>query len=65
MYGVHALSGQLLVSEDLTNWEARSSQPLIDIAVNPMDPDDYGRWFGSHYGGKFGSHQYRYWLMLW
>jgi photosystem II stability/assembly factor-like uncharacterized protein len=38
-YGIDALSGQLLVSEDLTTWEARNTEPLVDVVVNPMDPD--------------------------
>jgi photosystem II stability/assembly factor-like uncharacterized protein len=38
-YGIDALTGQLLVSEDLTRWEARSTEALRDFAVDPTDPD--------------------------
>ncbi len=38
-YGVDSVSGQLLVSEDLVNWEPRGSQQLFDLAVHPIDPD--------------------------
>jgi hypothetical protein len=38
-FGLDSHSGELLVSADLVNWEARSSQPLFDIAVNPSDPE--------------------------
>lgn len=38
-YGVDAFSGQLLVSEDLVNWEARGPAQLFDLAVNPLNPD--------------------------
>lgn len=38
-YGLDSHSGQLLVSPDLVNWEARSSEPLLDFVVNPADPD--------------------------
>lgn len=39
VYGVDAASGQLLVSEDMATWEARSAQQLFDLAVDPTDPD--------------------------
>lgn len=39
VYGADASSGRLLVSADLTSWDERSSQALIDFAVNPMDPN--------------------------
>jgi photosystem II stability/assembly factor-like uncharacterized protein len=39
VYGFDSATGQLLVSEDSMHWEARGSQPLIDLAVNPTDPD--------------------------
>jgi hypothetical protein len=38
-YGFNSATGQLLVSADLTEWEARASQPLIDFALNPSLPD--------------------------
>jgi len=38
-YGVDAVSGRLLVSEDLETWETRSVAPLADLAVSPDDPD--------------------------
>ncbi|WP_203337764.1 F510_1955 family glycosylhydrolase [Nocardioides limicola] len=38
-YGVDAMSGQLLVSTDLVDWEVRSTEPMIDVAVSPDDAD--------------------------
>lgn len=38
-YGIDALTGRLLVSDDITRWEARGTEPLLDFAVNPIDPD--------------------------
>jgi hypothetical protein len=51
-YGIDALTGQLLVSEDLTSWETRSTEPLFDFAVNPMDPDSI---FGTGPSGPLRS----------
>ncbi|MEJ7833412.1 MAG: hypothetical protein WKF79_10885 [Nocardioides sp.] len=33
------MSGEFLVSEDLTTWEIRSQLPIADFAVSPTDPD--------------------------
>lgn len=37
VYGINA--GELLVSTDMENWDARSTPPIADIAVSPDDVD--------------------------
>ena len=39
VYGLNAMTGQLLVSEDMKTWEARSDLPMADFAVSPETPD--------------------------
>ncbi len=39
VYGLDATTGQVLASDDLQTWEARSREPLTDLAVDPQDPD--------------------------
>ena len=39
VYGLNALTGDFMVSDDKTTWQTRSSQPMADFAVSPDDPD--------------------------
>lgn len=39
VYGVNALTGEFMVSDDKTSWETRTSLPMADFAVSPDDPD--------------------------
>jgi hypothetical protein len=39
VYGLNALTGEFMVSDDKTTWKTRSSQPMADFAVSPDDPD--------------------------
>jgi hypothetical protein len=39
VYGVNAMTGELMVSEDRRAWEVRSTVPIADIAVSPADPE--------------------------
>jgi hypothetical protein len=39
VYGVNAMTGEFLVSEDKRSWETRSTLPMADFAVDPEDPD--------------------------
>lgn len=39
VYGYNSANGQLMVSKDRTNWQARSGIPLRDFVVSPSSPD--------------------------
>ena len=39
VYGINSMTGELLVSTDLENWETRSTLPIADMAVSPDDAD--------------------------
>lgn len=39
VYGVNAMTGEFLVSEDKRSWETRTTLPMADFAVSPDDPD--------------------------
>jgi hypothetical protein len=39
VYGVNAMTGEFLVSDDKRTWEARTSLPMADFAVSPDDPE--------------------------
>lgn len=39
VYGWNATSEKLMVSSDRRTWEDRSQLPMLDLAVNPSDPD--------------------------
>ena len=39
VYGLNAMTGQLLVSEDMRTWEERSDLRMADFAVSPETPD--------------------------
>lgn len=39
VYGLNALTGEFMVSDDKTTWETRTSLPMADFAVSPDDPD--------------------------
>ena len=39
VYGYNSKNGQLMVSEDLHNWDTRGSIPMVDFAVSPDSPD--------------------------
>ena len=39
VYGLDAMTGQFMVSEDKTTWERRGAVPMADFAVSPQDPD--------------------------
>ena len=39
VYGLNAMTGELLVSDDKEAWETRSTLPMADFAVSPEDPD--------------------------
>lgn len=38
-YGVNSMTGELLASTDLEDWETRSTDQLFDVAVSPEGPD--------------------------
>jgi photosystem II stability/assembly factor-like uncharacterized protein len=38
VYGVNAMTGEFLVSDDKQTWETRSTLPMADFAVSPHDP---------------------------
>jgi hypothetical protein len=38
VYGVNAMTGEFLVSDDKQTWETRSTLPMADFAVSPDDP---------------------------
>lgn len=39
VYGVNSLTGEFMVSDDKTTWEARTNLPMADFAVSPEEPD--------------------------
>ncbi len=39
VYGLNAMTGEFMVSEDKQTWESRSQIPMADFAVSPQDPD--------------------------
>lgn len=39
VYGVNAMTGEFLVSDDKRAWETRTTLPMADFAVSPDDPD--------------------------
>lgn len=39
VYGLNAMTGQLLVSTDTTSWEELSRTPIADFAVSPAEPE--------------------------
>lgn len=39
VYGLNALTGEFMVSNDKTTWETRTTLPMADFAVSPDDPD--------------------------
>ncbi|MDQ3423535.1 MAG: exo-alpha-sialidase [Actinomycetota bacterium] len=39
VYGLNAMTGEFMVSEDKQTWESRSQIPMADFAVSPEDPD--------------------------
>ena len=39
VYGLNALTGEFMVSDDKTTWETRTTLPMADFAVSPDDPD--------------------------
>ena len=39
VYGLNAMTGQLLVSEEKESWQELSREPIADFAVSPEDPD--------------------------
>lgn len=39
VYGVNAMTGELMVSQDKQTWEVRTTLPIADVAVSPEDPD--------------------------
>lgn len=39
VYGWASTSGELMVSDDMRDWESRSTLQLADLAVDPTDPD--------------------------
>jgi hypothetical protein len=39
VYGYNSQTGQLMVSEDLQNWDTRGRVPMADFAVSPESPD--------------------------
>lgn len=39
VYGVNAMTGEFLVSDDKRTWETRTTLPMADFAVSPDDPD--------------------------
>ena len=38
VYGLNAMTGQLMASTDGRTWDVRSTEPIADFAVNPSDP---------------------------
>jgi hypothetical protein len=39
VYGLNSMTGELLVGDDLEDWDVRSDLPMADFAVSPDDPD--------------------------
>jgi hypothetical protein len=39
VYGVNAMTGELLVSDDKRSWETRTNLPMADFAASPDDAD--------------------------
>jgi photosystem II stability/assembly factor-like uncharacterized protein len=39
VYGVNAITGEFMVSEDKKSWDTRSTLPMADFAVSPDDPE--------------------------
>ena len=39
VYGLNALTGEFMVSDDKQVWEARAGVPMADFAVSPEDPE--------------------------
>jgi hypothetical protein len=39
VYGVNAMTGEFMVSDDKQTWDTRSQAPLADFTVSPDDPD--------------------------
>jgi hypothetical protein len=39
VYGLNALNGEFMVSEDKRTWDTRGTLPMADFAVSPEDPD--------------------------
>ncbi|WP_154402884.1 F510_1955 family glycosylhydrolase [Nocardioides speluncae] len=39
VYGLNSVTGQLLVSTDMTSWQELSRAPIADFAVSPTDAD--------------------------
>jgi hypothetical protein len=39
VYGINAMTGEFMVSDDMETWETRSTAPLADFAVSPTDAD--------------------------
>jgi photosystem II stability/assembly factor-like uncharacterized protein len=39
VYGLNALTGEFMVSEDKQTWDTRAALPMADFAVSPDDPD--------------------------
>jgi hypothetical protein len=39
VYGVNAMTGEFLVSDDKRNWQTRTTLPMADFAVSPDDAD--------------------------
>jgi hypothetical protein len=38
VYGLNAMTGEFLVSDDKQTWETRTTLPMGDFAVSPDDP---------------------------
>lgn len=39
VYGLNALTGEFMVSDDKRTWDVRTNQPMADFAVSPDSPD--------------------------
>lgn len=39
VYGFNALTGEFMVSSDMTTWDVRSQTPMASFSVSPEDPD--------------------------
>ena len=39
VYGLNAMTGEFLVSDDKRTWESRTTLPMADFAVSPDDPE--------------------------
>jgi photosystem II stability/assembly factor-like uncharacterized protein len=39
VYGLNAMTGEFMVSEDMQTWESRSQIPMADFTVSPQDAD--------------------------